>query len=238
MLLRQVQAGALQGHHLRALRRRGDAPEGASRADGSYRPGRARLAHLVLQGRSEPDRLPARHRPARAREGAVLRRVDRHRRRRRGAGEGPRRPRGQGPHRFRADLRRSRRGARGAGAAASAAARLLREGQGQGLRRGRRLLGARPEQLGRGETLPPLEEARTLASEIFPELSEARSRPRIRRRSASSSARRRRGRTASSRRASSSRSRPPPSRSRRRSARSAASSRLRRARRRARSPST
>lgn len=30
MLLRQVQAGALQGHHLRALRRRGDPRQGAS----------------------------------------------------------------------------------------------------------------------------------------------------------------------------------------------------------------
>ncbi len=30
VLLRQVQAGALQGHHLRALRRRGDAVQGPS----------------------------------------------------------------------------------------------------------------------------------------------------------------------------------------------------------------
>ena len=80
MLLRQVQARPLQGHHLRALRRRGDAAEGAPRAHGAHRPGRARLAHLVLQGRPEPHRLPARHRPARAREGPLLRRVDRHRR--------------------------------------------------------------------------------------------------------------------------------------------------------------
>ena len=79
MLLRQVQARPLQGHHLRALRRRGDAAEGAPRAHGSHRPGRARLAHLVLQGRPEPHRLPARHRPARAREGALLRRLDHHR---------------------------------------------------------------------------------------------------------------------------------------------------------------
>ena len=43
------------------------------------------LAHLVLQGRPEPHRLPARHRPARAREGALLRRLDHHERRRRGA---------------------------------------------------------------------------------------------------------------------------------------------------------
>ena len=50
MLLRQVQARPLQGHHLRALRRRGDAPEGAPRAHGSHRPGRARFAHLVFKG--------------------------------------------------------------------------------------------------------------------------------------------------------------------------------------------
>ena len=42
VLLRQVQARPLQGHHLRALRRRGDPAEGAPRADGSHRPGRAR----------------------------------------------------------------------------------------------------------------------------------------------------------------------------------------------------
>ena len=78
VLLRQVQARPLQGHHLRALRRRGDAPEGAARAHGSHRPGRARLAHLVLQGRPEPHRLPARHRPEGAREGPLLRRLDRH----------------------------------------------------------------------------------------------------------------------------------------------------------------
>ena len=40
MLLRQVQARPLQGDHLRALRRRGDAPEGAPRAHGSHRPRR------------------------------------------------------------------------------------------------------------------------------------------------------------------------------------------------------
>ena len=97
VLLRQVQARPLQGHHLRALRRRGDAPEGAPRAHGPHRPGRAGLAHLVLQGRPEPDRLPARHRPARAREGPLLRRLDRHARSTtRSAQEDLERPRGQG----------------------------------------------------------------------------------------------------------------------------------------------
>ena len=150
MLLRQVQARPLQGDHLRALRRRGDAPEGPPRADGAHRPRRTGQPHLVLQGRSEPHRLPARHRPARAREGPLLRGLDRHGRRQRGARQGPQRPRGQGPRRGRADLRRPRRGARRARAAAPATPRLLRQGQGQGLRRGRRLLGPRAQQLGRG----------------------------------------------------------------------------------------
>ena len=154
MLLRQVQARPLQGHHLRALRRRGDAPEGAPRAHGSHRPGRARLAHLVLQGRAEPHRLPARHRPARAREGPLLRRVDRHERRQRGAREGPERPRGQGQGRVRADLRRPRRAARRPREAPRPPARVLRREQGEGLRRGRRLLDARPRHVGRGAGAP------------------------------------------------------------------------------------
>ena len=41
--------------------------------------------HLVLQGRPEPHRLPARHRSQGAREGPVLRRVDHHVGRRREA---------------------------------------------------------------------------------------------------------------------------------------------------------
>ena len=47
VLLRQVQAGALQGHHLRALRRRGHPLEGPPRAHGPHRAGRPRRAHLV-----------------------------------------------------------------------------------------------------------------------------------------------------------------------------------------------
>ena len=80
MLLRQVQARPLQGHHLRALRRRGDAPEGAARAHGPHRPGRSGHHIWFFKGVPEPHRLPARHRPARAREGPLLRRLDRHRR--------------------------------------------------------------------------------------------------------------------------------------------------------------
>jgi hypothetical protein len=51
VLLRQVQARALQGHHLRALRRGGHPLQGPPRAHGPHRAGRARRAHLV----------PARH---------------------------------------------------------------------------------------------------------------------------------------------------------------------------------
>ena len=112
VLLREVQARPLQGHHLRALRRRGDAAEGAARADGSHRPRRARLAHLVLQGRSEPDRLPPRHRPARAREGSLLRRLDRHGGRHGEARRRSQRPRGSGQGRGGAGRRRPRRGTR------------------------------------------------------------------------------------------------------------------------------
>jgi hypothetical protein len=153
VLLRQVQARPLQGHHLRALRRRGDAAEGAPRAHGAHRPRRSGLAHLVLQGRPEPHRLPARHRPARAREGPLLRRFDRDLGRRRGAAEGPERPRGQGQGGVGADLRRPRREPRRARGPAEAAPRVFHQGQGAQLRRGRRVLGARPVQLGRGAGL-------------------------------------------------------------------------------------
>ena len=78
VLLRQVQARPLQGHRLRALRRRGHALQGPPRAHGPHRPGRAGQPHLVLQGRPEPHRLPARHGSQGAREDPLLRRVDRH----------------------------------------------------------------------------------------------------------------------------------------------------------------
>ena len=64
--------------------------------------------------------------------------------------EGPRRPRGQGACRVRRRRRRPRGAARGPRAAAVAAAQLPHEGLGPRLRRGRRVLGARPRQLGRG----------------------------------------------------------------------------------------
>ena len=190
MLLRQVQARPLQGDHLRALRRRGDAAEGAPRADGSHRPGRAGLAHLVLQGRPEPDRLPARHRPARAREGALLRRLDRHR-----ASTSRRARRTSPTSRTRCGPSPSRSTSTATSALAALEERLQRrrdyfaKGKEQGLRRGRRLLGPRPRQLGRGAGCCRRSRRRARSpAGIFPELAEARSRPRTRRRSASSSA--------------------------------------------------
>ncbi len=88
MLLRQVQARPLQGHRLRALRRRGHALQGPPRAHGTRRPRRAGQPHLVLQGRPEPHRLPDRHAAQGAREGPLLRRLDRHLGRRGGARQG------------------------------------------------------------------------------------------------------------------------------------------------------
>ena len=111
VLLRQVQARPLQGHHLRALWRRGHARQGAPRADGSHRPGRARQPHLVLQGRPEPHRLHARHRPEGAGEGPLLRRLDRHRGRPGGARRRARPPPGRGQRHDRAVRVRTRRSA-------------------------------------------------------------------------------------------------------------------------------
>ena len=211
MLLRQVQARPLQGHHLRALRRRGDAPEGAPRAHGPHRPGRARLAHLVLQGRAEPHRLPARHRPARAREGPLLRRLDRHARRRRGA---RRRTSTTSRTRSRPSPSGSTSTATSSSPRSSSGSQRRRDyfaqGQGEGLRRGRRLLGPRPDQLGRGAGAADARGRPRRWSAACSSSSRRRSRPRTRRRSASSSADRRSATTASSPRASSSRSRPPP----------------------------
>ena len=51
-------------------------------------------AHLVLQGRAEPSRLPARHRAEEPREGHLLRRPHHHVGRRRAPSQGPRAARG------------------------------------------------------------------------------------------------------------------------------------------------
>ena len=145
VLLRQVQAGPLQGHRLRALRRRGDPLQGPPRAHGPRRPGRSGLPHLVLQGRAEPDRLPDRHGPQGAREGPVLRRLDRHLDRRGGPHQGPAEAREGGQEGPR--LLHGR--ARAAHAAAQRVARAphrLAPGRGHEgrVRRGGRALGRRP----------------------------------------------------------------------------------------------
>ena len=58
VLLRQVQARPLQGHHLRALRRRGHPLEGPARAHGPHRAGRPRRPHLVPPRHPVVARLP------------------------------------------------------------------------------------------------------------------------------------------------------------------------------------
>ena len=94
VLLRQVQAGEVQGHHLRALRRRGDPCEGSTRADGPHRARRPGDPHLVLQGCPEPARLPAGPGAEGPREGHLLRRLHDHECRRREAAPGSAEPRG------------------------------------------------------------------------------------------------------------------------------------------------
>ena len=141
MLLRQVQAGPLQGHRLRALRRRGDPFEGPPRADGAHRPRRAGLPHLVLQGRPLADRLPDRHGSEGAREGPLLRRVDRHLDRRGGPCQGHRQAREEGQRGSRRLQGRARAARPGAERVARAPSRVRRERReaGQVLRGGRAL---------------------------------------------------------------------------------------------------
>ena len=55
MLLRQVQAGPLQGHHLRQVRRGGHARQGAARADGPHRAGHP-VSHIWFV-KGTPSRL-------------------------------------------------------------------------------------------------------------------------------------------------------------------------------------
>ena len=80
--------------------------------------------HLVLQGRAEPDRLPARHGPEGAREGPLLRRLDRHLGRRRGA-HARRRQAREGDRQGARLLRRRARGARARAARVAGAPRGL-----------------------------------------------------------------------------------------------------------------
>ena len=196
MLLRQVQASPLQGHHLRALRRRGDAPEGAPRAHGSHRPRRSGLAHLVLQGRPEPHRLPARHRPARAREGPLLRGLDRDHGRRGEAQEGPERPREQGRGGEGADRRRPRRGARRARGPAQAAPQRTSRRARSGTSTRTTSSGPAACPTGPRSRASRRSRRRASSSRSSSSTSRPRSRPRTRRRSASSFATRRSATTA------------------------------------------
>ena len=150
VLLRQVQADPLQGHHLRQVRRRGHALQGPPRADGPHPAGQPGQPHLVLQGHAEPPGHPARHQPAQPRAHPLLRAVHRHPRRRgraqarargdRGRGRGPwrrgrpapDRARGPAPHRREPPARRARRGARRHQGRARGAARLADRGDRRG----------------------------------------------------------------------------------------------------------
>ncbi len=78
VLLRQVQADSPRRHRLRQVRRRSHALQGAPRAHGPHRTGRAGRAHLVRQGHAEPSRTAARHLAAQPGAGALLRLLPRH----------------------------------------------------------------------------------------------------------------------------------------------------------------
>jgi hypothetical protein len=54
VLLRQVQADSVQGHHLRQVRRRGHSLQGPPRAHGPHPAGQPGQPHLVFQGHAEP----------------------------------------------------------------------------------------------------------------------------------------------------------------------------------------
>ena len=71
------------------MRRRGHPRQGPPRAHGAHRTGRPGHAHLVLQGRPVPARLPARPRPEGSREDHLLRGVPDHRRQQRGPAPRP-----------------------------------------------------------------------------------------------------------------------------------------------------
>ena len=123
MRLRQVQARPLQGHRLRALRRRGHQVLGSPRAHGPHRARRARHPHLVLQGRPVAPRVPPRHGAEGPREGHLLRRVHGDLGRRGGAPPRPPDPRGQPAPRDQERRRPPRRPRRDASGEAGGGAR-------------------------------------------------------------------------------------------------------------------
>ncbi len=77
--VRQVQAPEAPRRHLREVRRRSDARQGAPRADGPHRARLAGRAHLVPEEPAVADGHGARHDAARHRARPVLRGVRRHR---------------------------------------------------------------------------------------------------------------------------------------------------------------
>ena len=96
VLLRQVQADSVQGHHLRQVRRRGHSLQGPPRAHGPHPAGQPGQPHLVLQGDAVAPWHPARHQPPQPRAHPLLRPVHRHSRRRGRPQAGPGRARGRG----------------------------------------------------------------------------------------------------------------------------------------------
>ena len=150
-------------------RRRGHSPEGAPGAHGAHRPRRAGLAHLVLQGRPEPDRLSARHRSRELEKVLLLRGLDRHDGRQRRAQEGPERPRGQG-HRGVERIDVDREEALGARGPPEAAARVLHQGQGANFDEDDEFWGRGLSNWAEEAALPPLEEARELVGGLFLEV--------------------------------------------------------------------
>ena len=101
VLVRQVQAHEVQGHHLREVRRRGHAVARAARAHGPYRARRARRAHLVPEVAAEPHRPAARHDAEGPRAHPLLRVLRRHRARPHAAEGAPAPVRGRVPARRR-----------------------------------------------------------------------------------------------------------------------------------------
>ena len=201
VLLRQVQARPLQGHHLRALRRRGDAPEGAPRAHGPHRPGRARSRTSGSSRASRAASATCSTSPrASSRRSSTSPPRSSPRSTRRSAAEGPRRPRGQGqaPSPSGSTSTATRRSPRSRTASSAAASTSPRARSGTSTRTTTSGPAASPTGP-RSRALPPLEEARELVGGDVRRGRHARSRPRTRRRSASSSATRRSATTAGSR---------------------------------------
>ena len=79
MHLRQVQGHEVQGHHLRPLRRQGDAQPRPPQAHGPHQSGGPDRPHLVLQGHAQPPGHAAGHEDQRHREDRLFPGLRRHR---------------------------------------------------------------------------------------------------------------------------------------------------------------